>query len=157
MFNEIGKKIKKLISIVAILEVIFLITFCIFGVVVLGGWFILLWFIIIPVGIFIIWVLSCRFYAYGELVDNSTEIKKELAGLKSAIQSVKSSAKQGIGAREFIEYDKEILYEFAMDMIQKKNYKFAYNALRKIRDYKDADKWLDSIAKELLETMEKAE
>ena len=157
MFDEIGKKIKKLVIFQTVIGIVFLIVLSLALLIEFG--FSAFWGVvaILLIGSLLLWISSFWTYAYGELVQSSMDSKTELNEIKNILRNTKANQKKNAGAYELIEYDKEILYGFAMDIIQNKNYKFAYNALIKIRDYKDSEKLLDTIAKELLETTIKSE
>ena len=152
MFEEIGKKIKKLVVIQTVIGIAILVIVSLALLIVLGFSAILIAIPLLLVGGLLLWISSFWTYAYGELVQSAMDSKTELNEIKHLLRTMKENAKKKAGAYNLIEYDKEILYVFATDMIQKKNYKFAYNTLRKIRDYKGSEKLLDSITKELLET-----
>ncbi len=152
MFDEIGKKIKKLVVFQAVVAMVILVIASIAILVTFGFGAFFLVVLIVLIGSLLIWLTSFWTYAYGELVQSAMDSKTELNEIKYLLRITKENQKRNAGTYHLIEYDKEILYVFATDMIQKKNYKFAYNALRKIRDYKDSEKLLDSIAKEVLET-----
>lgn len=136
MFDEIGKKIKKLVIFQTVLSGILLFIISLFLGITLGKslfWIAIIFFVF--GGIFI-WLSSFILYAYGELVDTTTEIKKELGQVKNLAQ-------------------KELLYDYAMALIEKNEYKLAYNTLRKIGDYKDAEKQLDYIISKSVDALKR--
>lgn len=86
MFNEIGKKIKKLAFILCVI----CIGLCIIGgiyIVILGGeedsLFILIGLAVAVVGSLLAWIGSFLLYGYGELIDNTTNIKELIQSIKN--------------------------------------------------------------------------
>ena len=143
MFDNIGDKIKNLAKGIFVVEVIAaIVAGCItLRDSVLVGVLILL---LVPIAA---WISSWMLYAFGEIAQRLINIDEKMKGnprkplqyfdmnKPKEIEPIKSPA----------ERDSEILYQFALEKISKKQYKFAIDALKRIPGYKDSDALLKQI------------
>lgn len=155
MFKNIGGKIKTLAVILTVIDIIGSIV----GGIVLIDMDEGLGATVIVVGILFSWINSFFIYGFGELIENTQKIERNTSSLgKTGTYNIKPQGNQvvsGINQKSSqftnmsqkcgTEQDKETLYQFAVEQIEKKCYKFSYDALKRIRGYKDSEELLKQI------------
>lgn len=154
LFENIGEKIKNTVKFFAIFGMVISI---LLGVDIIFEGFIFIGIIVTLLGFLISWMGSWLLYGYGELIQRCINIDKKLSGTHNdatattAPQQPKPAYVKPATTsnNEFnhptSEQDKEVLYQFALEKIKDKQYKFAYNALKRIRGYKDSEALIERI------------
>ena len=132
MFENIGGKIKTLAVVFAVLGIIGSI---VGGILLIDVTLDVLGITVILVGIVFSWICSCFIYGFGELIETAQKIERNTASSLAKIGNFANTNQN----------DKEVLYQFAVESIEKKCYKFGYDALKRIRGYKDSEELLKQI------------
>ena len=141
MFNNIGEKIKKYVKCFAcfgmVASIVIGIICCVTGAFLAG--------ILVGVLGFIgSWVGAWMMYGYGEMVQRLINIDRKLSSTQDQTRKFDPNKFKPVEKVEKAE-DKETLYKFAVEQIEKKQYAFARDSLKRIAGYKDSDEILAKI------------
>ena len=154
MFENIGGKIKTLAIVCTIIGIVISIAVGIlygaeedFGAGLL----------IIILGCLSSWLGSFLLYGFGELIENTTEIRKNMIVSRVVDKPTSTITKNTTITRTIVptdhvnaeERDKETRYQFALDKIAREDYQSAYNVLKTLGDYKYTQTYLAQVEKEL--------
>lgn len=144
MFDNIGEKIKKYVKSFACVgmtaSIIIGVVCCIFG----GSVGIIAGILVGVLGFLGSWVGAWMMYGYGEMVQRLINIDRKLSSVQKQDSRTRNFDPNRFKQVEKAE-DKETLYKFALEQIDKKQYAFARDALKRIAGYKDSDEILARI------------
>ena len=144
MFDNIGEKIKKYVkafaSVGMVLSIIIGIVCCIFG----GPIGIAVGIAVGVLGFIGSWVGAWMMYGYGEMVQRLINIDRKLGSNQKQDDKTRNFDSNKFRQVEKTD-DKETLYKFALEQIEKKQYAFARDSLKRIAGYKDSDEILAKI------------
>ena len=145
MFTNIGEKIKRLVKFFAcvgmILSVLFAVLMVLFG----GAVGIIIGPLVGVVLFLLSWISSWLMYGYGEMIQRLISIDNKLNGNRPYGYNKPKSVQVSQVKKVDNDSDKEVLYQFAMEQIEKGQYAFARDALKRIEGYKDSDAILSEI------------
>ncbi len=152
-FENVGEKIKRFVKFFAVLGMLFSIILSVVGVILSIGNILLVILVIIIglIGFFGSWVSAWAMYGYGELIqrliniDNKLNVNKNKTSWTKEISLNRVEPIKSKGEEFKNNSDKEILYQFALEKIEKKQYQFARDALKRILGYKDSEELLTKI------------
>lgn len=140
LFENIGEKIKSVTKAFACVGMILSIILAIICFVVGGSYGILIGLLVGGIGFLLSWMGAWFIYGYGEIIQCLISINRKLEDITA---EKKNKIEQTIDSQD---KDKETLYQFALEKIEKKQYRFACDALKRILDYKDANELLEKIS-----------
>ena len=154
MFENIGGKIKTLATVCTIIGIVVSIAVGIFygaEADFLAG------LLIIILGCLSSWIGSFLLYGFGELIENTTEIRKNMIVSRVVDKPTSRITKNTTITKTVVptahvnteERDKETRYQFALDKISRNDYQSAYNILVRLGDYKDSKTYLAQAEREL--------
>ena len=153
MFDNIGKKIKTLAIVFTIIGMVVSISVGVFSLEANAGAGLL----IIIFGCLSSWIGSFLLYGFGELIENTTEIRKNMIVSRVVDKPTSTITKNTTITKTVVptahvnteERDKETRYQFALDKIAREDYQSAYNVLKTLGDYKHTQTCLAQVEKEL--------
>lgn len=150
MFENIGGKIKKFVKFLAVVDMVLFIVLAIiiliYGFVSGHGFLgVLLGGIVGGIGFLSSWISSWKLYGYGEIVQRLISIDKKLG----ENDYKRHHAFDPNRFKPMPEKDQETLYRFAIEQINKGQYEFACNTLKRISDYKDSKRLLEETESKL--------
>ena len=138
MFENIGNKIKATVKFFAcasmVISIILAIIVCLYSP--------LIGILIGIIGVLLSWVSAWLLYGYGEIIQRLINIDQSLTKPSAPVKKDFDIARfKTVDTTD----DKETLYKFALEQIEKKQYQFAINALKRIAGYKDSDELLEKL------------